>query len=314
MRAPTGETLRQASDAWLEGARAGLIRPRSGEPYKPSAIRNYDQHLRLRVLPELGSRKLSEITRTSLQDFVDGLVAAGESGAVIEGALSPVRAIYRRACGRPDSGISVNPTVGLELPAAGGRRDRIAPPKEAAALLKALTKDRALWATCLYAGLRRGEAMALRVKDIDLGAGTIHVQRGWDRYEGVIATKSGKDRKVPIPGALRRYLAEHLLGLGWSDDGLVFGISASSPFVVHNVIARADKAWEDAKVQRITMHECRHTYASLMIAAGVNAKALSVYMGHANIGITLDRYGHLFPGNESEAAGLLDAYLDREAS
>jgi len=47
-----------------------------------------------------------------------------------------------------------------------------------------------------------------------------------------------------------------------------------------------------------------------MIAAGVNAKALSAYMGHANISITLDRYGHLMPGNEAEAAGLLDAYLE----
>ena len=48
-----------------------------------------------------------------------------------------------------------------------------------------------------------------------------------------------------------------------------------------------------------------------MIAAGVNAKALSVYMGHANISVTMDRYGHLMPGNEEEAAGLLDAYLTR---
>lgn len=46
-----------------------------------------------------------------------------------------------------------------------------------------------------------------------------------------------------------------------------------------------------------------------MIAAGVNAKALSAYMGHTNISITLDRYGHLMPGNEDEAAALLDAYL-----
>jgi hypothetical protein len=49
----------------------------------------------------------------------------------------------------------------------------------------------------------------------------------------------------------------------------------------------------------------------MMIAAGVNAKALSTYMGHANIAITLDRYGQLMPGNEAEAAGLLDAYLER---
>jgi hypothetical protein len=49
-----------------------------------------------------------------------------------------------------------------------------------------------------------------------------------------------------------------------------------------------------------------------MIAAGVNAKALSTYMGHAAIAITLDRYGHLMPGSEGEAAGLLDAYLAAE--
>jgi hypothetical protein len=48
-----------------------------------------------------------------------------------------------------------------------------------------------------------------------------------------------------------------------------------------------------------------------VIAAGVNAKALSVYMGHSSVMITLDRYGHLMPGNEEEAAGLLDGYLAR---
>jgi hypothetical protein len=50
-----------------------------------------------------------------------------------------------------------------------------------------------------------------------------------------------------------------------------------------------------------------------MIAAGVNAKALSVYMGHADVSMTLNRYGHLMPGNESEAAGMLDAYLKAQA-
>jgi Phage integrase family len=75
---------------------------------------------------------------------------------------------------------------------------------------------------------------------------------------------------------------------------------------------RADKAWAEAGLERITPHECRHTFASLMIAAGANAKALSTFMGHAKIGITLDRYGHLMPGSEAEAAGLLDIYLDAQ--
>jgi len=69
------------------------------------------------------------------------------------------------------------------------------------------------------------------------------------------------------------------------------------------------RAWKAAGLTPISLHECRHTYASFMIAAGVNAKALSTYMGHANISTTFDRYGHLMPGNEAEAAGLLDEFL-----
>src|SRR5919197_5268806 len=61
----------------------------------------------------------------------------------------------------------------------------------------------------------------------------------------------------------------------------------------------------------ISLHECRHTFASLMIAAGVNAKALQTFMGHASITVTLDLYGHLMPGAEAEAASLLNAYLGR---
>jgi integrase len=311
MRAPTSTTLAQAAEEWLQGARAGLIRNRSGDPYKPSAIRGYAQGLRLRVLPELGSMRLSEITRTDLQDLVDGLLASGLDASTIDVTLIPVRVIYKRALSRLETGIAVNPTTGLEMPAVRGGRDRIASPEECAKLLDALASaDRPLWATAMYAGLRRGELMALRIEDVDLAAGVIHVRRGWDTIEGEIATKSGRDRRVPIGVALRDHLDEHLLSLDWT-DGLVFGVSAYSPFTGTPTTKRADRAWTKAGLQRVTLHECRHTFASLMIAAGVNAKALSVYCGHANIGITMDRYGHLMPGNEAEAAGLLDAYLER---
>jgi integrase len=62
-------------------------------------------------------------------------------------------------------------------------------------------------------------------------------------------------------------------------------------------------------MQPIGLHGCRHAFASLMIAADVNAKALSTFMGHANISMTLERYGHLLPGAKDEAAALMDAYL-----
>ncbi len=64
----------------------------------------------------------------------------------------------------------------------------------------------------------------------------------------------------------------------------------------------------------IGLHEARHTFASLMIAARVNVKALSRLYGPRGISITLDRYGHLLPGNEQEAAGLLDTYLTAQTT
>jgi integrase len=90
---------------------------------------------------------------------------------------------------------------------------------------------------------------------------------------------------------------------------LIFGRTPTLTFVANRTQERADEAWKNAGLERLTPHACRHTFASLMIAAGVNAKALSTFMGHANIAITLDRYGHLMPGSEGEAAALLDSYL-----
>ena len=68
-----------------------------------------------------------------------------------------------------------------------------------------------------------------------------------------------------------------------------------TPFSARPVQERADTAWTDATLQRVTLHACRHLYASMSIAAGVNAHALSRYMGHAGIQVTLDLYGHRVP-------------------
>jgi integrase len=169
--------------------------------------------------------------------------------------------------------------------------------------------------------------MALRWSDIDLEAGLIRVERSWDQQEGAVEPKSRAGRRnVPIAQVLREHLIARELRSAWS-EGLVFGRSSTLPFEPVTLADRARKAWakenereserarlegrQPRPLEPITLHEARHTFASLMIAAGVNAKALSSYMGHASITITLDRYGHLMPGNEQEAADLLDVYLER---
>lgn len=96
------------------------------------------------------------------------------------------------------------------MPAARGRRDRIASAVEASRLIEALPPgDQGLWATAFYAGLRRGELQALRGSDIDLKRSEIHVQRSWDQEEGPIPPKSkAGTRTVPLLAVLRSYLED----------------------------------------------------------------------------------------------------------
>jgi integrase len=116
-------------------------------------------------------------------------------------------------------------------------------------------------------------------------------------------------RRLPIVAALRAHLAAHLLRQR-RREGLIFGRSETLPFDNRSLARRAEKAWKAAGLTPIGLHELRHSCASMFIAAGVNAKALSTYLGHASVTITYDRYGHLMPGSEDEAVALVDPYIE----
>src|SRR5207302_4129115 len=96
MSAARSSLLHAAAAAWLAGAEAGSIRNRSGDAYKPSAIRGYEQALRLRVLPALGALRVNEIRRGEVQALVDRLLVAGHNPSTIRNTLLPLRAIFRR--------------------------------------------------------------------------------------------------------------------------------------------------------------------------------------------------------------------------
>lgn len=246
-----------------------------------------------------------------MQDVVDKLRAQGLAASTIHNKVDPLRVLYRRALHRDE--VTTDPTHGLELPANRGHRDRIASPAEAEKLLAALpVSERALWAVAFYAGLRIGELRALRWARVDFDAGLIRVEHGWDDVEGEIDVKTGAGRRVvPLAGVVRRELAAHKLRTGRDVDDLVFGRTPALPFVRSTVRSRARAAWNAAGLTSLTPHEARHCAASYLIAAGLNAKQLSVYIGHSDIRTTYNRYGHLMPGDEAAATRQLDAYLER---
>jgi integrase len=301
--------LRDAWQRWLDLVDDGTIRTRSGRPYKPSVLRSYVTSFDVVWLKQLGGAKLGELRLPHVQQVVDRLVTDGAAAQTVRNHVNALRVLYRWAI--RDELAFGNPCDKLALPTGGETRDRIATPTEAAALIAALPRelDRALWGLAFYAGLRRGELQALDRSNVDLAAGVIRVVASWDQLEGVTAPKSKAGvRTVPIPAALRPLLAEAVLSCAWP-DGLFLGRQRDVAFLPGSVYRRARNAWKAAELASIGLHECRHTYASLLIAAGVNIKTIQTYMGHSSITTTLDRYGHLLPGSEREATALLDSYL-----
>lgn len=322
-------TLRAYAEQYVTDARAGMRIARKGRgseavAYKPSSIRTLDEALRLRILPELGARRMADIRSADVRRMVQRWDAQGLSASVIRNTHHALRAVYRRAL--EDEIVHHDPTDRVPLPRLPEGRDRIATAGEAERLLATLATgtERALWALAMYAGLRRGEILALRWHDVDLAEGTISVERSFDPgdydaqhgRDGMVDPKSRSGRRtVPIVARLRPLLAAHQLATAdTTGNTLVFARpnDEARPLLETTVRNRANAAWTEAKLATIGLHECRHTFASLMIAAGVNVKALSVLMGHSSVAFTLDRYGHLLPGAEHEAAALLDTYLDAQ--
>lgn len=131
---------------------------------------------------------------------------------------------------------------------------------------------------------------------------------------------------MPILAVLRDHLSARALG---TDSDLVFGRGPDEPFNPKAITDPAKRAWgavnererEEAERERrnpnllpsLTFHECRHTFASLLIDAGVNPKAIQEFMGHATIEETFSRYGHLMPGARDQARKLADSYMSSSA-
>lgn len=312
LSAAAGPTVAEAAEEFLADMKSDTFRQRGGHVYKPSTIRGYERDLTNHVLPELGSKRITRLERPELQRWVDELVTPERSPSTIRNIVAALRALVGFAELR--GWVLVNPCNGLRLPAGEKARERIASPVEAAELIAAMRpKDRATLGLAVYAGLRLGELLALDVAAVDFDGGWIHVHRSWDRgSKQFIPTKSRKPRSVPIIDRLAVLLADHFVLLDHPSDGLLFP-SANNPDwpTDAGILRRRTHArWENLGLKPLGFHEGRHTYASIAIAAGLNAKTLSTYLGHATITITLDRYGHLMPGSEVEARALLDAYLN----
>lgn len=312
----TGEarwpTFRDVAGQVLDGMLNGSIATkRTRQAFSLRTWTSYKSTLETHVYPAYGAVPIDQIQTADWQRLIERMNEAGFKTGTIQNTINPVRSIYRWACSpareRP---LPVNPTRGLEMPARDEvRRERIAAVAEAQQLLAALPlEDRVSYALAVYAGMRRKEIAHSEWEWFDLDKRTIRID----------VTKAGTEgeRTIPLVEPLRVVLVEWQLACG-RRSGLVCPPrkhSDSGLMSFDMLLKRAYKIWDVAGLERIGLHDCRHTFASYLIAAGVNAKAVTEYMGHSSVEITFDRYGHLFPGNTDEAAALIETWMSRAAA
>lgn len=175
----------------------------------------------------------------------------------------------------------------------------------------------------LGTGMRRGEVLALRERDLDFKRDRIAVRRGrQDHRDGSVTYrpggKNGKGRVVTAPRVLMDALAAELAakrtrratsGEVWHESGLVFCDAAGGPVGIHGFKSAWRRLIVKAKLPGVRFHDLRHTHATELLRAGVHPKIVSERLGHSSVKITLDRYSHVIPDLQTEAAEKTDVLL-----
>lgn len=173
-------------------------------------------------------------------------------------------------------------------------------------------------------GMRRGEILGLRWRDIDFERQSLLVLQAIEETKEGLDFKEPKTkaarRKISLPAfvveALRRHRREQaeqrlVLGLGKDKRDLVFTTLEGQPCRPRNFSKQFSRLVKRALPRHVRFHDLRHTHASQLLAQGTNVKVVCERLGHSNISITLQVYGHLMPNMQEDAAAMLNDTLGR---
>lgn len=279
---------------------------------KPKTRASYASLLRNQALPRWERIPLGRIRTNDISEWISGMIRAGLSGSRIRQAVYVVSLVCDHAMrsGR----LARNPVRGVKLPrlVAGSERQFLTH-DQVRVLAVAAGPYATLIRTLAYAGLRWGEATALRVRDVDLIRRRLDVRRAFSDVRGELVEgtpKSHQARTVPLPQWLAIDLKE--LVDGRSPDDLVFTTPRGYPLRHSNFRRHVwIPAVRAAGLDGLTPHSLRHTAASLYISAGTPPKVVQRILGHGSIEITLDLYGHLYPDEMDQWADRLGEIAER---
>ncbi len=308
------QTVLQYLRRWLDD---------TGPSRKPRTNTRYRELVELHVLPHIGRVLLSKLGPQDLQGVYARGLKAGLSPTTVNQVHAILHVAFKQAVGWDL--MYRNPTDYVTKPRAEYKETIVLSPDQVRRFIDAATGTRyeALFVLAVLTGMREGEILGLRWRDVDLDEGLIHVRHSLQRIDGyfqLVEPKSAKSRRTIAIGAIviealrrhRKSQAEERLKMGpsWEDRDLVFSNELGKPVEVSNLTQRHFRLLlEQAVLPRIRFHDLRHTAATIMLAAHGDVKVVSETLGHSQSAFTMDRYQHVARNMQSEAARAVEVAL-----
>lgn len=319
---PTRMTVAEYLERWLDDYARTNVSPKTFE--------RYAEIIHKHLVDALGRQPLAKLHPLRIQAYYSAALKTGRRDG--KGGLSPLTVLHHHRVLKDALKqavrwrlIAVSPADAVQPPRPSDREMTVLDEKQTAALL-AGAETTSLYVPIMLAvttGMRRGEILAVRWKDVDLDAGTLAVSQSLEQTkEGGLRFKQPKTKRgrrvVALPSlavqALRSHKAQQAklrlqLGAAYQDHDLVCAQPDGKPFAPGAVTAGFKRLIAKLKLPPVRLHDLRHTHASQLLRQGVHPKVVSERLGHATIGITLDTYSHVMPGMQEDAARRIDDAL-----
>ncbi|MFB9330116.1 tyrosine-type recombinase/integrase [Paenibacillus aurantiacus] len=276
---------------------------------------NYDRHIRIHIAPYFKDQEIGKISDLDCLRFITYLRKEKElASRSVKDVFKVLRAILDWGVMRGQ--LIKNPTRMIDMPKVEQQEVQVWDTEQVRKFDEIASKHREYVAFLLAyaAGLRQGELLGLRWKDIDFEQKTLSVVQTLS-HDGKELTAGAKtatgtrlvsldDKTIAELKKRKRLVAAEKLSAGgvYEDNDLVVATSIGTPLGPRNMLRTFYRLISEAELPELTIHDLRHTHATLLLKQGVHPKIVSERLGHASVKITLDLYSHLLPNMQKETA------------
>jgi len=311
----SGDTLGEFLDQWL----SQVVRP----SVRPWTYRGYEVHVRMHLKPLLGHIPLSRLSALDVQQALNRRSEEGLKPKTIRYIRGTLRAGLNHAV--KWGLIERNPAAVVSIPRVEPYEIRPFTPAEARTFLKAISGDRleALYTVALTMGLRQGEALGLRWRDVDLELGYLRINKQLQRLDGrseLVEPKTTRSRRqIAMPKSVTQALQQHQArqaaerseaGENWVNLDLVFATTQGKALDATAISKAFHLQLDRAGLPQRRFHDLRHSCATLLLVQGVAPRVVMDVLGHSQISMTMNTYSHVIPELRRSAADRMDDLLN----